>query len=146
MTAVGIGGRKAKKTIVEECWSLDAARLARQGVFVPCGYSGASLTWTNSFGEQALSVPYWVENSPRGLILHLQVRPSRDETVDEKVLLQNTRPHFGGSRWWFVCPLNNQSAECGRRVRKLYRPPGVWYFGCRHCLGLTYRSVQEHDK
>ena len=146
MSGLGNTRTNEKKTTVEECWSLDAAKLARHGVFVPRGNWGASLTWTNNFGEQTLSVPYWVENSPRGLILHLQVGPSRGEPVDEKILLQTTRPHFGGLCWWFVCSLNNHSVECGRRVRKLYRPPSMWYFGCRHCLDLTYRSAQEHDK
>ena len=25
-------------------------------------------------------------------------------TIDDKVYLAPTRPHFGGLRWWFVCP------------------------------------------
>src|SRR5262249_30075652 len=28
--------------------------------------------------------------------------------IDDKVYLAPTRPHFGGLRWWFVCP-NNQT-------------------------------------
>ena len=42
---------------------------------------------------------------------------------------------------WFVCPL----VGCGRRVGKLYLPPGGRYYGCRHCYRLTYESAQEHD-
>ena len=38
--------------------------------------------------------------------------------IDDKVYLAPTRPHFGGLRWWFVCPHLN------RRVRKLYLPLG----------------------
>jgi hypothetical protein len=37
---------------------------------------------------------------------------------------------------------------CGRRVGKLYLPPGGKYFGCRHCYNLTYTSSNEsheHD-
>ena len=145
MTAAETGGRK-KKITVEECWSLDAAKLARQGVFARPGNWGVALTWTNSFGEQVLWVPYWLENSPRGVFLNLRVGLRGGETVDEKILLQTTQPHFGGLRWWFACSLHNQSVECGRRVRKLYRPPRAWYFGCSHCLDLPYTSVQEHDK
>lgn len=37
-------------------------------------------------------------------------------------------------------------APCGRRVGKLYLPPGKDYFRCRVCHNLTYSSVKEHDK
>jgi len=46
----------------------------------------------------------------------------------------------GGFRRWFCCPV------CGRRMFKLYRPPGSNVFACRQCHDLTYRCVQEHDK
>lgn len=36
-----------------------------------------------------------------------------------------------------------RGVRCGRRVRKLYLPPGGRYFGCRHCYRLTYTSCQE---
>src|SRR5262245_48855510 len=40
---------------------------------------------------------------------------SGEETkIDDRTYLATTRPHFGGLRWWFVCPRLN------RRVRKLY--------------------------
>lgn len=56
-----------------------------------------------------------------------------------------TRPHLGGTRYWFRCPVVRDGKRCGRRVRKLYLPPGLNVFGCRDCYHLTYRSVQEHD-
>jgi hypothetical protein len=65
---------------------------------------------------------------------------------DYRVGLEATRPRFGGLRWWFLCPLVVRGVPCGRRVGKLYLPPGGRYFGCRHCHDLTYRSAQEHDK
>jgi hypothetical protein len=72
--------------------------------------------------------------------------PGDLHSVDLKVRLETTQPHFGGRRWWFLCPLYRKNMPCERRVRKLYRPPLLRYFGCRSCLDLTYRSVQEHDK
>ncbi|MBN1181820.1 MAG: hypothetical protein JXB49_05995 [Bacteroidales bacterium] len=50
-----------------------------------------------------------------------------------------SRPHYGGVRYWFVCP------ECKRRAGTLYRPPGASCFKCRHCHNLTYSSSQVHD-
>lgn len=72
--------------------------------------------------------------------------PDDTQAVDLNVRLQSTRPHFGGERWWFLCPLFNHGVPCERRVRKLYKPNSVWYFGCRGCQDLTYRSAQKHDK
>jgi hypothetical protein len=68
------------------------------------------------------------------------------EALHYEVGLATTRPRFGGLRWWFVCPLAPSGNACGRRVGKLYLPPGGRYFGCRHCHDLTYTSAQEHDK
>jgi len=47
------------------------------------------------------------------------------------------KPHLGGTRWWYVCPL------CNRRMSALYLPPNASHFGCRLCYNLTYRSCQE---
>lgn len=58
------------------------------------------------------------------------------EAIECLIPLVTTRPYFGGLRRWFACPV------CGRRVGKLYLPPGETYFGCRACHGLTYRSSQ----
>jgi hypothetical protein len=42
-----------------------------------------------------------------------------------------------------VCPLVGNGTRCGRRAAKLYLRDGCSLFGCRRCLGLTYRSSQE---
>src|SRR5262249_4767321 len=42
-----------------------------------------------------------------------------------------TKPHFGGVRYWFVCP------KCRRRVRRLYLPEPD-KLACRTCLRLVY--------
>ena len=52
------------------------------------------------------------------------------------VRLVSTRPNYGGRRWWFVCPL------VGRRVAKLYLPPGARLFGSGDAYGLTYAFCQ----
>jgi len=59
---------------------------------------------------------------------------------DYKVRLVTTPCHFGGVRWWFLCPLITNGVSCGRRVGTLYCPPGATYYGCRHCYNLTYES------
>jgi hypothetical protein len=54
--------------------------------------------------------------------------------IDDQIYLAATRPHFGGLRWWFVCPHLN------RRVRKLYLPLGGRHFWSRHAYELAYAS------
>ena len=67
----------------------------------------------------------------------LRLRYNADgERVDCMVRLVSTRPNYGGRRWWFVCPL------VGRRVAKLYLPPGGRLFGSREAYGLTYAFCQ----
>jgi hypothetical protein len=54
--------------------------------------------------------------------------------IDDQIYLAATRPHFGGLRWWFVCPHLN------RRVRKLYLPRGGRHFWSRRAYELAYAS------
>ena len=51
----------------------------------------------------------------------------------------SSAPHFGGMRYWFLCP------RCNKRVGKLYRPKLTDKFECRHCYHLTYSSTQTHN-
>lgn len=51
----------------------------------------------------------------------------------------SSSPHFGGQRYWLLCP------RCGKRVGKLYRPKMADRFECRHCHRLTYTSSQTHN-
>ena len=59
--------------------------------------------------------------------------------IDEKVFLAMSQPHFGGRRWWFVCPRLN------RRARKLCLPLGGRHFWSRHAYRLGYASQRGTD-
>ena len=52
----------------------------------------------------------------------------------QRIGLTDTNPHFGGIRWWLVCP------RCGRRAGKLYATVGDRNFACRVCRRLVYKS------
>jgi hypothetical protein len=96
---------------VEACTVIDASRLTRAG-HLRNGIKRLDLSYSSSSGEQ----------------------------LDYPIFLEETRPNFGGTRWWFRCPM------CTRRVRKLFIPPRREYFGCRNCYRLTYNSRKEnHD-
>ncbi len=68
------------------------------------------------------------------------------EQVKERIKPLSTRPNFGGVRWYLSCPFTTEGKRCGKRVRKLYLPPGERRFGCRRCHNLTYESSQQSHR
>jgi len=74
------------------------------------------------------------EDSPHLRVHYTNTRSG--EKYDYKILLTTTRPHYGGERWWFRCPVQG----CGRRVAVLYL---AQIFACRHCCKLAYSSQNE---
>jgi hypothetical protein len=67
-------------------------------------------------------------------ILKLSVTCGWADGTNTTVRLQTTSPHFGGRRYWFVCP------NCSRIMRKLYPHTASHSMACRKCLGLVYNS------
>jgi hypothetical protein len=141
--------RPAKKTPVEDCRDLDVNVWSREGVLQAGVARSGGLTWTNArTGEEVASIGYHVDTTDMGapvVRLSYTINPT-GERVGYAVRLQTTRVHRGGQRWWFTCPLVMNGRPCGRRVGKLYLPPGGRYFGCRHCYDLTYRCCQDSRK
>ena len=89
-------------------------------------------------------VPRSISNAHRSGPAPRRDRGESDpEIIVLPIRLQTTRPHLGGVRWWFTCPLIVDGIACERRVAKLHLPPGSRHFGCRTCHDLTYRSCQQ---
>jgi hypothetical protein len=143
----------SKKDTVEDCISLSIIKL-RQWDYL-CGFRAGSIQWKNSVGEVTSSIGIAVSVSREEYgqdyvrLSYSQAdrftREKRND-LDYNIELVSTPCHFGGLRYWFVCPLVRNGTHCGRRVGKLYLPGGQSYFGCRHCYDLTYKSCQESDK
>jgi hypothetical protein len=103
------------------------------------GWTSGRLRWLQGEAEVA-SLGYTIADVYGMRVLTLEYRVTHSgERVTIPIELQTTKPRFGGVRWWGRC-------SCGRRVAKLYLPPGATRFACRHCHGLTYASCQQHDK
>ena len=142
----------AKKILVEDCLSLDVARFAREGIIGTRNTSKSSLQWSDMSTRKGVAVgfTYSFEFKKRGAsLLRLRYtigRENQREVVNMSILLKKTRPHFGGFRWWFRCPLVNGGRPCRRRVQKLYLPPNSNYWGCRHCHDLAYQKSTESGK
>ena len=143
--------RPPKKGVVEDSLTLDANEWAREGILKAGVRHGGAWRWTYRSGS-GFSVRYEVLTRELGSpLLRLSYSwtwggKGQTESADYHVRLAATRPHYGGLRWWFTCPLAVGGRACNRRVGKLYLPPGARFFGCRTCYGLTYTSCQESHK
>lgn len=147
MGGYGSGWRGSKKATVEAGLVLSMTDLVRKGAAVPGSWTRGSWVWRHGYGspENRVTASIGYEASlmdPEAAWLRLHYTVN-GEAVDYRVRLTTTRPHYGGLRWWFLCPLARANGEEARRVGKLYLPPGARYFGSRIAYGLTYRSCQE---
>jgi len=162
MGGCGSGHRYDSMPTVEGCLTLDVNDLWRGGIL--CWQFDAdktqTLAWTNTqTGEEVGSIGYrvqpvevtWTGSPPpsgpgfrpilQRAVLWLSYRWRDSEELDYPITVESTRPHFGGLRYWFRCPiLVDGKMPCWRRVGKLHLPRGARRFGCRQCHGLTYES------
>ncbi len=128
-----------KKT-VEESTELCIFRLNRWGLLK--GWHSTNLTWTRRLGGSQSSAGLVVDvtgSEPYARLYYTitRYRDGSKQDYDYSIGLVKTPCHWGGVRYWFLCP------QCGRRVSKLYRKPlGEMYF-CRICNDLTYESRNE---
>ncbi len=135
---------------VEQCRILRVESMQRDGVF----RSGAGSSWTtlwkdnSGFIEAALGFVVVRERGELALIIDPeQVKQYLGMRIlgRYEVPITSTRPHLGGARYWFRCPVRRDGSPCGKRVGRLYLPPEMQTFGCRRCYNLTYKSAQTHD-
>lgn len=129
-----------KKTVVEDCLVLDVSKLNKDRLFDKgLGWYG-SFEWAdgNSIGYCGTGRP--LSNAELQVTLYYQWS---EVDVRYNVLIVSTSCHFGGKRYWFICPsLRPDNSACNRRVGKLYKPHHARLFLCRHCHDLSYRSRQ----
>jgi hypothetical protein len=131
-------GRQAIHTSVEDCLRLDTASDAVRSQLVPGGVRRGSWTWWRD-GERVAQIGYYM-NGLREERLTLELDYSASvKPVRQFVTVVQTRPHYGGSRWWFLCPIE-YSRGVERRVRCLYLPAGQTHFASRVAHNLNYES------
>jgi hypothetical protein len=135
-------GRHDGGPVVEDGWKLDLAHCIRRGMIVPGRHVSGSMQWTSTrTGEVTCAIGYeanLINGESAWVRLHYTTtkwRTGQKIDFDYRVHLETTRPHYGGIRWWLVCPLS------GCRARVLYlRPVGKTTFASRQALGLAYYS------
>ena len=136
----------SSRSTVEDSKVLDIFWLRKNDYL--CGYRSGTIRWSrgeNVTGSIGIQVEVRSEPDREGWVrlYYTNTSNATGETtnLDYKVMLEATRCNYGRYRWWFRCPL----VGCGRRVGKLYLPPGANYFGCRHCYNLTYESCRQSN-
>ena len=137
-TGSGLWIRQATKPLVESSLTLDLYKLIRDGALRPGQSTSGSLIWTHTrTGEMMASIGFdadLTDTASGSLRLHYNANGT---PVDYRVSLTTTRPHFGGVRWWFACPVT------GGRAFKLLLPSGSDQFASRQAFALAYRSQNE---
>jgi len=111
------------------------------------GYCKSTLTWTHkaSGKQNSIGITVNIEDEPYVKVNYtITDRTTGKKTdYDYKINLATTPCHFGGVRYWFICPLSVNGVYCGRRTGSLYLASSGNYFGCRHCYNLSYESRNE---
>jgi hypothetical protein len=131
--------RGSKRAVVEDCLVLSIHDLIRQGAIVPGYFRRGLWTWAydDAADEPHATICYEGDlRSQTSAWLRLQFTDD-DGPVDQYVWLTTTKPHYGGSRWWFRCPSLNI------RASKLYLPPAARAFASRLAHRLSYKSCQR---
>jgi hypothetical protein len=135
MGGQGSGWQRGRKTTVDEGLILGIKDLAAIGVLNP-GCPKGTLRWR--FGETTIAAIEYNSSLHSDGTGTLWLRYTADgERMYYTVTLVSTVPHYGGRRWWFICPIKKI------RVAKLYLPPDATKFASRQAHGLTYRSCQS---
>lgn len=119
--------------------ALDVRDLARGGLFtaVPGFVAAGMVAWSRS-GEAAgeIGVTYRGDDPDAVVLDYHAGRPGEEwQRVRERVPLDRTPCHLGGSRSWFLCP------GCGSRRAVLQCVDGL--FRCRGCQDLAHGSTRE---
>lgn len=131
----------SKKEEADSLKQVNVSFLNKNGYF-KWSYKSGTVTWSRN-GEKAGSIgiqAFIDENEQFIRFNYTQTdRFSGEKTdLDYKIPLTNTACHFGGKRYWFVCPWYANGRYCGKRVGVLYLSGK--YFACRHCNDLSYNS------
>lgn len=138
------GDAVTRKATTGLCRSISAKRLKDAGVF---DGKAVSITWVNDLGDEAGTCVITPRLDGHGNTSHLRLKFGGSVTVTASdIPITSTACHYGGVRYWFLCPAVKDGLLCENRVGVLYLPPGGSVFACRHCWDLTYDSCQKSHK
>jgi hypothetical protein len=131
-------GRTGGGPTVESAFRIDIDRLRRRGMIRLGARGGCVMRFSGYHHDLDVECETHIDDPCNGWV-RLKYGMTdywTDEPleIDDKILLEASRPAFGGLRWWFLCP------RLRRRVRKLYLPLGGRHFWSRRAYRLAYAT------
>ncbi len=132
----------SKKSEADSLKKIEMSWLNKQGM-LSSWYFG-TINWTHGWSGTKTSIGITVSTTEKTVRLNY-VQTESDGTkkdFDYTIHLTETPCRYGGTRFWFICPLVKSGVPCNRRVGVLYKDGD--YFGCRHCYDLSYSSRNEN--
>lgn len=131
-------GRKSYRYLESDCQSFSTKWLKDHKYF--CGFKQGGITWNNTWGNN-VSIGFSVHTmeDPKIHFRYSDNKGFSEREMDYSFRLLKIPCNLKGFRWAFECGLYKTGVFCGRPVHVLYRA-GSGYFGCRHCLEITYDS------
>lgn len=133
-------GRYGGRPTADASLRIDLAWMIRTGRVRFGAWSSGSLNWSCG-GDPSGSIGYRASMHEPGqerLELSYTRGSGEDkEQVSQTVRLCHTVPHYGGKRWWMICPYRHI------RVGKLYLPNGGDRFASRQAWRLGYQCQRD---
>ncbi len=130
------------KDTCESLNQLSVSSLLKYGFFAPYQKEGI-LDWRkNNEIIGRIRIIINAENAFTRCIYEMTFRDGAQKDFDYTISVEATDCHFGGRRFWFLCPIKISGSICARRCGVLYLKEGI--FGCRNCHNLSYESQQEN--
>jgi hypothetical protein len=133
---------------IESALCLSVDRLMTTGCIVPGQFRSGTLRWTRTYhrggsAEEIASAGYSAQLGADSGVLTVQYtctgRDSERKAITCTIPLVTLPRHYGGRRWYFVCPYT------GRRALKLYKWSGIDLYCHRDAVTPrpTYASQRE---
>jgi len=155
MISVKCNKKIMTRKIAEQSNALSIFWLKKNGFLnKDCSHISGGIKWTYGISGKSNNISFSVVRNNQGTPqekTYLNLRyTSTDRWSGEKtdmnynIDLVTTPCHYGGERYWFVCPLHKNGVYCGKRVGVIYNI-GKW-FGCRNCGEIAYQAQFEGGK
>jgi hypothetical protein len=125
--------RSRQRICLQEGLKLNINLLIRRGLIASGSATGPqSIRWVNGNGQEIASgsISADMKGDTEGW-LHIQI-----DKFGQRITLSASPCHYGGRKWFFLCPVMN------RRASVLWLPRGAQHFASRHAWPgqVAYRS------
>lgn len=111
--------------------AIDISRLSAAGFFR--SNANNTRTW---IGHAGLDQFFLTRTDEGGLLIETSFPARHEQRID----VTKTACHFGGSRPWFLCPVEG----CAGRTRILYLTGNAGGWACGKCTGRVYACRRQH--